>query len=314
MLRVGISGKVVKATIKGNFQHLSPDDDDARLNLFEMDTVRNGSVGGDSAAGAIEHFRSTGIRDVVPDEGRYEKFESFQRPGTLDFTQIEVSRAIAAFDVDPGHRNIYGLSLSSNDVNADHPARAQRGCGPADSLDMARLSDGHPDQTHKCFSNLHGSITFMFQELGTPTGPHAVLSSAEMRALFLQSELPSGFEARNPSACVGGAFGCDSCWADYAEEEEAATRETLRHRYCRCMLANDFELSGGFEAAGDIALPGELQDPLYRTTCKDSWANDEADRGDAAPAVSNCAPFCFAGGSAAAGSFGDAGYDPNAHE
>lgn len=313
LLRIGISGKVIRETTDGNFDHLKGDDDTKRLNLFAMNTIAGSPVGGNSDDGALEHFRSTGIRDTPngPNPGLYEHFHARRRVTSDDFTQFDVSRAIAAFDVDAGFLNIYGEPVSSNDVNQDHSARAQGQCAPADSVVSVQLADGQPDEAAPCFSNLWGSITFMFQEFGTPTGPNAVLSADEMRALFLQSDLPSGFQERNPSRCTGGSYGCGSCWVEFANATDASVREASRHRYCRCMLAEDFVRSGGFTSDEEIELPGVLaqESSAYRTTCHDSPSTGEQRRHlnleDGSPTQPACSPFCFAGGGPARGHYGD---------
>lgn len=314
LLRVGISGKVVRETTDGNFDHLQGDDDAKRLNLFAMNTITGSPVGGNSADGALEHFRSTGIRDTSsgPNAGLYEHFHARRRVTSEDFTQFDVSRAIAAFDVDHGFTNIYGEMVSSNDLNQDHDARRLGQCAPADSMMSVQLVDGQPDEATPCFSNLWGSIIFMFQEFGTPTGPNAVLSASEMRALFLRSDLPSGFEERNPSSCAGGAYGCGSCWDDFANATEASVKEARRHRYCRCMLAVDFVRSGGFTAGEDIELPGVIaqESSAYRNTCHDSPSGGVQRRHltegeDGSPSQPACTPFCFAGGGPASGHYGN---------
>lgn len=290
LLRVGISGKVVRETTDGNFDHLPGDDSQKRLNLFGMNTIAGRNVGGEEGDGPREHFRSTGIRDTASgtdadSEGaaRFEHFNAHRRVATDDWTQLEISKAIAAFDVDPGETNIWGTpGVASNDVNEDHPARATQGCGPADSVRAASMLTGEPDDEHKCFSNLHGSISFMFQEFGTPTGPGAQMSAEELRALYLRSEYPAGFKSRLPTSCTGGAFGCDSCWQEYlarigaagthAPTGSARDAPQWQHRYCRCMMGRDYTLSGGFNGAPNataVALPGVLLglSVEYATTC-----------------------------------------------
>ena len=102
LLRIGISGKAVRETTDANFDHLPGDDDEKRLNLFAMNTIRT-LHGGSPKDGAVEHFRSTGIRDGPdgPDAERYALFDA-KRQSRGVWTQFDVSRAIAAFDVDPG--------------------------------------------------------------------------------------------------------------------------------------------------------------------------------------------------------------------
>jgi len=293
LLRIGISGKVVRETTDANFDHLSGDDDSKRLNLFAMNTIRPPTLhGGSPTDGAVEHFRSTGIRDGLngPDAERYALFDSKrQRPDV--WTQFDVSRAIATFDVDPGHLNIYGQNITSNDINDDHAARLT--CAPGESVRTASLLTGEPDADDPCASNLHGAISFMYQEFGTPTGPNARLAPADLRALWLQSDYPPGFRRRSPSSCTGGEFGCESCYQEFlaassrADGTRAGRRlqasladppldaSAWRQRYCRCMLARDYELSGGFAMGNEtdaITLPSALGNVSlqYMATCHDS--------------------------------------------
>lgn len=321
LMRFGISGKVTRETTDANFDHLPGDDEQKGLNLFAMNTIDNvHSARGD----AIEHFRSTGIRDTWggPSAARYAHFEAFKRHATDDFTQVEVSRAIAAFDVDPGYANVYGEPLSSNDINGRHPARNR--CAPSASVTRVKVVDGEPDEQDDCHSNLWGSITFMFQELGTPTGQHARMSAAEMRSFWLEAELPQGVVDRSPATCYGaGRYGCGSCLEEYTTAPpKASYKATLRHRYCRCMMITDFELSGGFHpnaTAEDIRLPGALGylDSAYAATCTDAGeataphtAHKVHDHAGAALVEgigdkSGCSPYCFAGGTPAEGHYGE---------
>lgn len=307
LMRFGVSGKATRETTDANFDHLPGSDDEKRLNLFAMNTI---TPDGDTSQSttAREHFRSTGIRDTPdgPDASRYEHFDAFQRAVSHDFTQAEVSRAIAAFDVDPGHTNVYGEQLASNDVNQHHPKRVDQAdrpgplCPPAASVTSMSIARGEPDESDPCHSNLHGSISFMFQEMGTPTGAHARMTAAEMRQLFLASEMPQGALDRSPATCSGGAYGCDTCYDEYAAAPAFASyKATLRHRYCRCMMITDFEISGGFSptSPADIRLPGFLSflDQTYASTCREPVGGDT----DAA-----CAPYCFAGGGPAIGHYG----------
>lgn len=312
LMRLGISGKVARETTDGNFDHLPGDDDAKRLNLFAMNTI-SGGTGGDAPGGAIEHFRSTGIRDTAdgPDAARYALFVAHAASGTGPFakgyfTQTDVSRAIATFDVDAPHPNVYGELVHSNDVNTDHPKRRDGACAPAASVRSTQLVTGEPQDGDACLSNLHGSIVFMFQEMGTPTGPNAKLTATEMRALWLQSDLPQGLLDRSPLTCEGGAHGCASCWDAYAAAPDAASfKRTLRARYCRCMMIPDFLLSGGFgpnATTMDVALPGVLASsvPEYASTCQDEH---DASQSEMPEHMKECFPYCFADGTPADGHF-----------
>ena len=58
MLNVGISEKAAKETTNGNFDHLTGP---KLINVYRMNTIK--AVGRPDLPGALEHFRSTGIRD-----------------------------------------------------------------------------------------------------------------------------------------------------------------------------------------------------------------------------------------------------------
>ena len=78
LMHVGISRKVATETTDAHFDHLpSP----KRLNVFFMNTVNN--QGPADPPGALEHFRSTGIRDggnnPQPDAARYDIFQQCAR-------------------------------------------------------------------------------------------------------------------------------------------------------------------------------------------------------------------------------------------
>ena len=79
LLHVGVSRRVAEATTNDNFDHLPWWS--RRLNVFQMNTVNN--HGPSDPPGALEHFRSTGIRDggnnPQPDALRYNTFEQCAR-------------------------------------------------------------------------------------------------------------------------------------------------------------------------------------------------------------------------------------------
>ena len=112
--------------------------------------------------------------------------------------------------------------LNTNDVNEEkRPAT----CGVMDS-------------GRGCPSQLHGSINFLMQEAGTPTGMQAVMTREEMRGLWLDSDWPPAFEARSPRHCADKedltAEGCSAC-LDLVGDAVAGSVEA--QRYCRCVLA-----------------------------------------------------------------------------
>ena len=79
LLHVGVSRKVTEETTNANFDHLPWWS--RRLNVFRMNTVNN--HGPSDPPGALEHFRSTGIRDggnnPQPDAARYDIFQQCAR-------------------------------------------------------------------------------------------------------------------------------------------------------------------------------------------------------------------------------------------
>jgi len=92
------------------------------------------------------------------------------------------------------------------------------------------------------------------------------LSAMEMRALWLDGNYPAGFVERSPRSCSGGEFGCDSCFTAY---NRSSANRHLKMKYCRCMTAVDFKLSGGFNSTSAIVLPGALASlsNTYNVTC-----------------------------------------------
>jgi hypothetical protein len=115
-----------------------------------------------------------------------------------------------------------------------------------------------PNTGHRCFSALHGTMAFMFQEFGTPTGPSATLSRADMLALYTQSEYPAHFTMRSPNNCTGGVHGCDSCGGSDAVIEQ-------HHHFCRCMMMADFIASGEPDNFEPFSPEAALRDdPRYQ--------------------------------------------------
>ena len=76
LMHVGVSRRVAEETTNANFDHLPWWS--RRLNVFRMNTVNN--HGPSDPPGALEHFRSTGIRDggnnPQPDVLRYSEFHN----------------------------------------------------------------------------------------------------------------------------------------------------------------------------------------------------------------------------------------------
>jgi len=235
LLRVGISTKVATETTDANFDHLVVKE----LNVYRMNTA-----GGSDPTGPLEHFRSTGIRDSsVVSRGRYGPFDNCRRydgdHATFSRTDV-VECANLIWDHDPtsGIFDFRSLParLPSNDVlEAKRPVVDGHTCGPTDS------------GTLLCPSQLHGAITFMHQEFGTPTGAVALLPRDEMRALWLDAEYPRGFEDRSPRTCVNrtdpSAAGCQACLdlvpRGLLRGGLAVTAHTSSEaqRYCRCLVS-----------------------------------------------------------------------------
>jgi len=249
MLNVGISPSVVTQTTDGNF-----DPGTGRINLFGMNNVRDADGEGshDVRLGGREHYRSTGIRDSsTPREEIYTLF-SQQAGADRMFSLAEVEDAANLFDADPDDLSQFPRS---NDVE---PGAKPSGC-------VGSEPKGDP----ACSSTLKGSISFMHQEFGHPTGVGATMPESEMRALWLEGEYPSHFRARNPSSCSGGSFGCGTCWSLY-RSSVGSDREVQKEKWCRCMRNKDFlDDSRNFESISSA----------YRNTCIDDRA---------------CSPFCFA--------------------
>eukprot|EP00965_Chrysotila_dentata_P254526 6211904-Pleurochrysis_carterae.AAC.3 len=225
-LAVGISRATATTTTNGNFDHLvlvPP-----RINVFAMNVVDEGhSTPSDPNIVAKEHFRSTGIRDAEsPQHDRFAMFaadsENFFR-----WTQEKLDAAIEFFDSE-GCDKANGEVCSNDVFEASRP----EGCG---------VSDTGKD---KCHSNLHDSITFLFQEFGTPTGPNAQMVKGDMQRLWMQGEYPPDFAARSPKNCVDKTsadhHGCQRCYDEaiavvsFMPAVNGVPFEV--QRYCRCLL------------------------------------------------------------------------------
>ncbi|KAG1660127.1 hypothetical protein FOA52_003787 [Chlamydomonas sp. UWO 241] len=165
MARAGISAAAITTTTDANFDHLV---EPKEINVFRMNTI-NGN-GQPDPAGAREHFYSTGIRDAAqPNLAIYAVFESYSRNGR--FSAAEVANAIEAFnwEVDtPGSNGRRNQNRpGSNDVNG---AKRPPGCTGEDTRKMrAVCSVGN---------QLHGSLTALLQEFGSPAGEGASLSAS----------------------------------------------------------------------------------------------------------------------------------------
>ena len=285
MLRVGISKKVAEETTRDNFDHIGGADPE--LNVFQMNTV-----GGGDPPGPREHFRSTGIRDGPnPNNGVYAFFDAcadFDEQSGFSTTDI-TECATLVWDHD-SFRTSSGLpaQLPSNDlcdenspvatgcpgiVPSKRPPKCPRG---ASGLTGCDSEDATKDVEPCCLSQLHGAITFMFQEFGTPTGEGAFMSRSDMRALWIDSIYPPDFAARSPRNCSDPndptAAGCQGC-LDLVPSflpgglTVSADSSTEAQRYCRCLASKDL----GTHALDEIVEHGRLgclKKPLVNATVR----------------------------------------------
>ena len=284
MLRVGISKKVAEETTRDNFDHIGGADPE--LNVFRMNTV-----GGGDPPGPREHFRSTGIRDGPnPASHIYSFFEDCARfdeqsgrcpttgcaPDTFSITDI-TECATLVWDHDK-FLTSSGLpaQLPSNDIlPSKRPPKCPEG-RRASGLNGCDSEDATKDVEPCCLSQLHGAITFMFQEFGTPTGERAFMTTGDMRALWLESIYPPDFAARSPRNCSDPndptAAGCQGC-LDLVPSSlpggltVSADSSTEAQRYCRCLASKDL----GTNALDEIAEHGRLgclKEPLVNATVR----------------------------------------------
>lgn len=224
MLNAGISEKAAVETANDNFDHLPPP---KRLNLFRMNTIISENELDEGVVpdppGPLEHFRSTGIRDRRrPSAFKYQKLDDCALHDGIDdeFSVQDVQECVILVWDHENKTEVFDTRpavLNTNDVNEEkRPAT----CGVMDS-------------GRGCPSQLHGSINFLMQEAGTPTGMQAVMTREEMRGLWLDSDWPPAFEARSPRHCLT-AEGCSAC-LDLVGDAVAGSVEA--QRYCRCVLA-----------------------------------------------------------------------------
>jgi len=277
LLNIGISPHVVTETTDANFD--GGDGPDPMINLFRMNTIVDGfghpADGPDNPAfGGREHWRSTGIRDAngAPRKFVYDQFNRMAGDDRV-FTLDEVEAAANLWDAPTGEAGpridcLPGESpcFPSNDMNFSAGKTSSDGKSPCTVQEtMTRGA---------CRSQLQGAIRFMHQEFGHPTGTEALMDATEMEALWLSSEYPSKFAARNPKDCAGGRFGCGTCWSTY-RSAVGVDKEVQKEKFCRCMRNKDFLDPRDFEQIS----------PAFKNTCIED---------------KSCSPFCFA---PASGSF-----------
>ena len=254
LMRVGISEKVARETTDANFDHLQV----KQINVFRMNTHK--ASGQPDAPGALEHFRSTGIRDGLTPNA--EKYQAYEACAAYDVRFGGSADELSTRDIEEcanlvwDHERFEGFAakpnslpaeLESNDVlEAKRPAKCPKtasglsGCDP-----QCSASDCPRDVAPCCRSQLHGAINFMHQELGTPTGPNAVMSVTDSSNAWLHGTYPPPFAARSPRHCVNASdptvAGCDACLRlipsnAYGLVVIAATSSEA-NRYCRCLLS-----------------------------------------------------------------------------
>ena len=256
LLQVGISELVAKETTDANFDHLVSAN--FELNVFEMNTVKK--FGTPDPPGPLEHFRSTGIRDAdVPSSGAYNFFEQCAQydatpllkgdPESFSAVDIEQCAALVWDHEELGSFSSLPAELPSNDILEAKRSRNDVGntCGSRDSgLSGCNPDDSSLDKAPCCASQLHGAITFMFQEFGTPTGDDASISKADMKALWLEADYPPDFEARSPRSCTDHsdttAAGCQRCLelvpgSGPGGLPVSALTSSEAQRYCRCLAS-----------------------------------------------------------------------------
>lgn len=275
------------------------DETTLKLNLYEMSTITEGQVGGGNEAeerNAVEHFRSTGFRDrgdgpgalalaskeIIPMSKGYEtRFET--STSATEWTLQSVLDATALYDTDTPMSEV-ALSNEQSFIENEGGRKSSDtngwfrpyNCGPDDSMTSTTIvQDGvaRPNTADKCFSNFFGSIAFMFQEFGTPTGLQAKMSKPELKALFMESNYPTGFTERMPRHCGGtwptAEFGCQTCYDDMTSQP-STEKELI---FCTCMRAADFLASEPHIdfAAGDTFLPFYTSNSVLK-------ANDDVNR------------------------------------
>ena len=229
-----------------------------QINVYRMNTLK--TSGHPDPAGALEHFRSTGIRDgLVPNARKYEAYErcaayDIRFGGRADeFSTRDIEQCANLvwdrefFEGFAPQPNALPAELESNDVlESKRPAKCPKtasglsGCDP-----QCSAKDCPRDVVPCCRSQLHGAINFMHQEFGTPTGPNAVMAVDDARSLWLNGTYPPDFEARSPRHCANASdstiAGCDACLhsipsSAYGLVVVAATSSEA-NRYCRCLLS-----------------------------------------------------------------------------
>lgn len=254
------------------------------LNLYEMSTVTESQVGGGNEAeerNAVEHFRSTGFRDrgdkdlggdieIAPKSLGYEtRFEA--STSATEWTLQTVLDATALYDTDTPtsleglvNEQVYIDSMGGTKSSDTNGMFRPQYCGADDSLSPTTIVENgvaRPNMAHPCFSNYYGSISFMFQEFGTPVGLQAKMSKLELKALFLDSDYPTQFTERMPKNCGGTwpttEFGCQSCYDDMMSTLSTDAFAKKQDIFCTCMRSADFLASEPHInfAAGDTFTP-----------------------------------------------------------
>jgi hypothetical protein len=235
ILRVGISVNTADSTINGNFLSDSCPTCGLAVNPLDMNVIIPG-VDRNPVGSPHEHFRSTGIRDNQLTPSRYQTtLETCITTLPLVWNLERNMCFSETWDCD-GSACVSPTRFQSNDVAEDRrPSTCPVGATGQEI----------------CDSSLFGSINFLFQEFGTPTGEKALISNTEYQALWLEGEYPFDFAARSPRHCVqvgeatDGHFGCATCLSQVSFRDP----NTLS-RYCRCIVSRelpDSTLAGIFQ-------------------------------------------------------------------
>jgi len=240
-LFVGISASTARQTTEDNFNHLiTPNQSNPEINIFEMNTIVDDVTApprNQSPAGALEHFRSTGVTDdvrrnerfaLIIDENGEDGFcaDEIKVNGVINHAVMRCISGIWDAECRPNDDSSTCRSRETNDVNEfKRPTVEGRVCG------IGR------NGRSECPSQLHGALDFMHMEFCSPTGIRARCGLQEFKLLWLEGIYPRDFDERSPRKCRDPAsthYGCQKCLdsARYDKRESLATQ-----RYCRCMLA-----------------------------------------------------------------------------
>ena len=274
MLNVGLSLWVTEITTADNFDHLNGTDDQKKLNIFAMNAIDADPNKIDHGALAVEHFRSTGIRDNKngPQTREYHQYElcaaydynnKVCNQDSNSYSKCDIEECCSiAWDRDPGTAVHIGPdsevpnTLPSNDVDdKQRPVVNGTVCGPHD--------DGN-----RCPSALHAANANTFREIAMPRGDFGYVDKASMRQIWMESEYPQGFLDRSPRDCINTTdpteAGCDLC-KSAANASEKFFESSENWKYCACLIAKRLNASTLTSNADYIAMScGAMLSPLIQ--------------------------------------------------